>query len=223
MGRVYEVERVVDGMRLALKVLARPDGMAELRALSREAQIAGTLRHPNVVALVDVDVAPTGFLYLVMELVSGTSLREHGERYGDVTWAMGILRQVSEGLTAIHACGVVHRDLKPANVLIVGEHEHAAIRASRSPTSGCPAWALPIPAAGRVAAPAAPRARSIWRRSCAPRRSAIELSDLDQTPSTRAPHPQQQLACASQRSAARPREHRDHGGRSGALLAHPQR
>lgn len=127
MGRVYEVERLIDGMRLALKVLARPDGMTELARFSREAQIAGQLRHPNVVALVDVDVAPTGFLYLVMELVPGLSLKEHDARFGDVPWALEVLRQVAEGICAIHDCGVVHRDLKPANVLIVADDDASKV------------------------------------------------------------------------------------------------
>lgn len=182
MGRVYEVERVVDGMRLALKVLARPDGMAELARFSREAQIAGTLRHPNVVALVDVDVAPTGFLYLIMELVSGVSLREHGDRYGDVPWAMGILRQVSEGLTAIHACGVVHRDLKPANVLIVGDSDTqnpcAKITDFGVSSVGGPDNAAE---AGQSSAPrSASRALDLAEKLRA-EAHAIELSDLDQT------------------------------------------
>ena len=181
MGRVYEVERVVDGMRLALKVLARPDGMAELARFSREAQIAGTLRHPNVVALVDVDVAPTGFLYLIMELVPGTSLREHDARYGDVPWAMTILRQVSEGLTAIHACGVVHRDLKPANVLIVGDMDTPNPCAKITDFGVSSVGVAEQADSGQGSAPrSASRALDLAEKLRA-EAQAIELSDLDQT------------------------------------------
>ncbi|MFT3924930.1 MAG: serine/threonine-protein kinase [Myxococcales bacterium] len=202
MGRVYEVERLVDGMRLALKVLARPDGMAELARFSREAQIAGTLRHPNVVALVDVDVAPTGFLYLIMELVPGTSLREHDQRYGDVPWAMSILRQVSEGLTAIHASGVVHRDLKPANVLIVGDAD------TQNPCAKITDFGVSSvggPDAAEVSASSAPRSASRALDLAEKLRAeahAIELSDLDQT---RQPARRNQSSMPAPRSAP-PRE-----------------
>ena len=69
MGTVYEVERVTDGKHLALKALAG-GGDAQARArFAREAQIVANVNHPNVVSIVDVDVAKSGFIFLVMELV----------------------------------------------------------------------------------------------------------------------------------------------------------
>jgi serine/threonine protein kinase len=64
-----------------------------------------------------------------MDLIDGKGLDEHQARFGDKPWAMSVLRQLAEGLRAMHAAGVVHRDLKPANVLISGEPEapHAHI------------------------------------------------------------------------------------------------
>ncbi len=118
MGTVYEVERVSDGRPLALKVLSSMGGSAEMTRFAREAQIVAQLSHPNIVSIVDVDVAASGFFYIVMELISGLSLRQQTERYKDVAWAAGVLRQIALGLAAIHARGVVHRDLKPANVLV---------------------------------------------------------------------------------------------------------
>jgi serine/threonine-protein kinase len=53
-----------------------------------------------------------------MELVRGASLEQQRPRFGDVAWALPILREAAEGLLAIHEQGVVHRDLKPANVLL---------------------------------------------------------------------------------------------------------
>ncbi|MEZ4365923.1 MAG: protein kinase [Kofleriaceae bacterium] len=117
MGTVYEVERIVDGRRLAMKVAQALDAVA-LARLAREAQIAAQVTHPNVVAVVDFDVASAGFMYLVMELVTGKSLHELPERYGNVAWALEVLAQTAAGLDALHACGIVHRDLKPANVLV---------------------------------------------------------------------------------------------------------
>lgn len=125
-GNVYEVERISDGRRLAMKVMA---GIAEPVALARfarEAQIASSVRHPNVVSLVDVDVASDGYIYLVMELVAGSTLRQLSTRYGDAAWGLAVLRQIAEGLAAIHARGIVHRDLKPANVLVTTGDDGAA-------------------------------------------------------------------------------------------------
>ncbi len=117
MGTIYEVVRISDGRRLALKVAIGMDGTS-LARLAREAQIAAHVSHPNVVGILDVGVATAGFLYLVLELVDGSALQDRRERFGDVPWALDVLRQVSAGLAALHANGVVHRDLKPANVLV---------------------------------------------------------------------------------------------------------
>jgi serine/threonine-protein kinase len=118
MGAVYEVERLVDGRRLALKILTSASTGPALARLAREAQVAAQASHPNLVAIFDVDVSDTGSLYIVMELVEGAPLLSHSARYGDVAWARSLLVQVARGLVALHANGVVHRDLKPGNVLV---------------------------------------------------------------------------------------------------------
>jgi len=117
MGTVYEVERVSDGRRLALKLTHELTGAA-LARLAREALIASQISHRNLVGVIDVDVAASGFLYLVMELVVGTSLKAARDRHGDPTRALPLLAQIADGLAALHRAGVVHRDLKPANVLL---------------------------------------------------------------------------------------------------------
>jgi serine/threonine-protein kinase len=121
MGVVYEVRRTSDERRLALKLLANAGAM-DLARFAREAQIVSRLDHANVVGIVDVAIAASGFIYIVMEHVDGRSLDAYHARYGDPRWALGVLRQIAGGLAAIHAHGVVHRDLKPANVLVA----HAA-------------------------------------------------------------------------------------------------
>jgi serine/threonine protein kinase len=119
MGTVYEVERVTDGKHFALKALAG-GGDAQARArFAREAQIVANVNHPNVVSIVDVDVARSGFIFLVMELVaSGTTLHDVRRRHRDIPWTLGILAQVAEGIDAIHEAGIIHRDLKPGNILL---------------------------------------------------------------------------------------------------------
>jgi serine/threonine-protein kinase len=88
--------------------------------MAREAQMASTVAHGNVVGIVDVDVAASGFLFLVMELVEGEPLVAHRHRFGDPAWALPVLAQLADGLAALHKAGVVHRDLKPGNVLLTG-------------------------------------------------------------------------------------------------------
>jgi serine/threonine-protein kinase len=118
MGTVYEVERVSDGRHLALKVLQGYRTGGELARLAREAQIAARVDHPNVVSMVDVDVSASGAVFLVMEYVEGCSLDELHARYGDTAWALGLLKQIAEGLAVMHTRDIVHRDLKPGNVLV---------------------------------------------------------------------------------------------------------
>ena len=86
---------------------------------AREAEIAARVLHPNVVEIVDVDVADAGFFYLVMELVEGKSLDALEECYGRPGWAIPILAQVARGLDALHELSIVHRDIKPANILLI--------------------------------------------------------------------------------------------------------
>jgi hypothetical protein len=118
MGAVFEVERTSDGARLALKVMTGSVSASHAARFAREAEIGARLRDPHLVSIVDVGIADSGAPFLVMELVTGGSLERMRERYGDVGWALPILRGVAAGLVALHEGGVVHRDLKPANVLL---------------------------------------------------------------------------------------------------------
>jgi hypothetical protein len=118
MGAVYEVERMLDGRRFALKVVTVALSTRDAARLAQEAEIGARLRHENLVPIVDVGIA-WGAPFLVMELVEGGSMEEHRARFGDVAWARPIVRQIAASLAELHASGIIHRDLKPANVLLV--------------------------------------------------------------------------------------------------------
>ena len=118
MGTVYEVERTSDGRRFAAKVLrAKPDYRAMAR-FAREALLLARLQHPNLIAIVDLDITTDRVACLIMELVQGKSLAELSARYGDRDFMLPVLYQIADALTTVHGAGVVHRDLKPANVLV---------------------------------------------------------------------------------------------------------
>lgn len=121
MGQVYRAKRVRLGDEVAIKVmLPSPDAGDELaQRFLRESRACAQLRHPNIVGILDFSVDGDGRPYLVMELLSGPSLREeislHGALAPDVTLA--ILDAVGGALQLAHDRGITHRDLKPANIV----------------------------------------------------------------------------------------------------------
>ena len=118
MGLVFEAEDPVLRRRVALKVL-RPEmagPVVRVRFL-REAQMAASLKDDHVVTIYQVG-EQGGQPYLVMELLRGESLEQRlkRERWLPVSEALTIARQITRGLRAAHAVGLVHRDIKPANI-----------------------------------------------------------------------------------------------------------
>lgn len=128
MGEVYVAEQLSLGRQVAIKVLragmeAVP-GMPE--RFRREAKLLSTVDHPCVVRVIDYGTHE-GSACLVLEFVEGDSL-DVAEQAGPFppARALRLLRQLAEGLAAVHAKGIVHRDLKPQNVVLTqtptGEH-----------------------------------------------------------------------------------------------------
>ncbi len=85
----------------------------------REARSSAGLSHHHVVTVYDV-VEETGHIWLVMEHVPGRSLSQIIKQDGPLDPAVvaEVGAQVADGLSALHADGVMHRDIKPGNVLI---------------------------------------------------------------------------------------------------------
>jgi eukaryotic-like serine/threonine-protein kinase len=121
MGGVWEVADD-EGVHYALKSPAagmNPTADAT-RRFAREANALRMLDHPNLVAAVDVFV-DAGFLFLVMEKVSGRTLTQAMREEGPMNprRALVLARQILDGVSHAHANGLVHRDLKPDNVMLV--------------------------------------------------------------------------------------------------------
>jgi serine/threonine protein kinase/Tol biopolymer transport system component len=123
MGEVYRAKDDRLKREVAIKVL--PSSFAQdgdrLRRFEQEAQAAGSLNHPNILAIYDIgthDGAP----YVVSELLEGETLRERlgGEAFAPRR-AIGHALQIAQGLAAAHEKGIVHRDLKPENVFVTSD------------------------------------------------------------------------------------------------------
>jgi serine/threonine-protein kinase len=115
---------------VALKLMSRELALDERfrERFSREAELAMSLEHPNVVPVHDAgDI--DGRLYLAMRYVEGTDLRAllHVEGALEPARAVAICSEVANALDAAHANGLVHRDVKPSNVLLdTNEHVYLA-------------------------------------------------------------------------------------------------
>lgn len=128
MGEVYEADDLELRQRLALKTV-RPEIALDQQAIERfkrEIRIARKVTHPNVCRIFDLGHhrrAPSGheITFLTMELLPGETLAERLRRTGPMSTAeaLPLAKQITAGLAAAHAAGIVHRDLKADNIILV--------------------------------------------------------------------------------------------------------
>jgi serine/threonine-protein kinase len=122
MGAVFLASHQrLAGKRVAIKILHTEleDGDIVAR-FKREAEIAARLNHPNIVGVIDYNVAPDGMPYLVLDYLEGEDLAQRLARGPlPLDQVMSILRQVGSALAAAHRASIVHRDLKPQNIFLV--------------------------------------------------------------------------------------------------------
>ena len=123
---------------VAVKVL-KATGAHSVEAgqrFKREARLAATLSHPNIVRVLDygftmpiiagpqsswADDPDRPVPYLAMEYMFGSTLKELIRRVDQLPldWVWRIGEQLCAALAAAHAKGVVHRDVKPQNVMLL--------------------------------------------------------------------------------------------------------
>jgi eukaryotic-like serine/threonine-protein kinase len=117
-GVVYLVWDPTIKRNVALKV-AKTETEKFKESFLSEAQSAGRLNHPNIVAVYDAG-ADDDFCYIAMEYIKGTTLEMHCEKDNLLppAKALGILIDVCKGLDYAHREGVIHRDIKPSNILM---------------------------------------------------------------------------------------------------------
>src|SRR5688500_9957660 len=123
MGTVYRGTHVLMDKTVAVKVL-RPSLAADEKIVarfSREARAASRISHPHALSVTDFGESENGVVFLVMEYLSGKTLKELIREEGPMALARAVelIRQVGGALDAAHAEGVVHRDLKSDNIMLL--------------------------------------------------------------------------------------------------------
>ena len=122
MGAVFLAShRRLAGKHVAIKMLHTEIEDDDIVArFKREAEIAAKLNHPNIVGVIDYNVAPDGTPYLVLDYLEGETLAQRIARGPlPLDQVVSIVRQVGSALAAAHRAGIVHRDLKPQNIFLV--------------------------------------------------------------------------------------------------------
>ena len=124
MGTVYRGTHVLMDKTVAIKVLRASLAADEkiVARFSREARAASRISHPHALSVTDFGEAENGVVFLVMEFLSGNTLKEIIRQEGPMPLArvVEIIRQVGAALDAAHEQGVVHRDLKSENIMLLG-------------------------------------------------------------------------------------------------------
>jgi eukaryotic-like serine/threonine-protein kinase len=109
---------------VAIKIMdraqhARPGG---LQRFFREARIASRLEHPGIVTIHEFDVAPGNEAFIVMQLLSGHTLKrvlaDTTDRAAARPALLAVFHDVCQAMASAHGAGVIHRDLKPSNIMV---------------------------------------------------------------------------------------------------------
>ena len=120
MATVYLAHDIRHNRRVALKVL-HPDLSHSIgpERFLREIQLAAQLNHPHIVPLFDSGGAG-GFLFYVMPVVEGETLRDRLLRDGQIPLeeCVSLVRGIASALDYAHRQNIVHRDIKPENVML---------------------------------------------------------------------------------------------------------
>ena len=124
-GAVYLGKDPYIERQVAIKIYRLPDGISprEVEAYKKrffvEAQSAGGLTHPNIVAIYDAELHQ-GLCYIAMEYVDGPTLEKFCDPHNllPLERVLRIALSTCRGLEYAHQNGVIHRDIKPSNIML---------------------------------------------------------------------------------------------------------
>ncbi|MCB1044180.1 MAG: serine/threonine protein kinase [Acidobacteria bacterium] len=129
MGSVYKahdpaIQRVVAIKTIKTDVIEESEERKEFtRRFFNEAQICGSLHHPNIVILYDLGEEQS-MPFIAMEYLEGKTLQQwmKSSKKLDIDTKIHIIAQVADALDYAHERGIIHRDIKPQNVMVTRDH-----------------------------------------------------------------------------------------------------
>ncbi|MEP7287794.1 MAG: protein kinase [Chloroflexota bacterium] len=131
MGMVYHALDRLTGQAVALKqvkdrteqhtlIASRTEDATDFRvSLAREFRMLASLRHPNIISVLDYGFDEQRQPYYTMDLLEGSQTILDTGRGQPRDIQVGLLVQIIQALAFLHRRGILHRDLKPGNVLVI--------------------------------------------------------------------------------------------------------
>ncbi|WP_372369877.1 protein kinase [Candidatus Uabimicrobium sp. HlEnr_7] len=116
MGSVYKVQDMKLQRIVALKTISLNNDQNGEQRFLREARVMASLKHPNILNIIDLGVHENGCPYFTMDYIEGQTLAE--KRFS-FRRAVSVIIEVCKAMQYAHDKGIVHRDLKPSNIMIL--------------------------------------------------------------------------------------------------------
>ncbi|MGD9681192.1 MAG: protein kinase [Candidatus Obscuribacterales bacterium] len=99
-------------------------------SFQNEARVNASLKHENIVEVLDFGTSTDGVPFLVQEYIEGITLEDYLSEHGplEAGEAVSFFAEIADALTYAHGKGILHRDLKPSNILIIDSEDRLSSR-----------------------------------------------------------------------------------------------